>query len=270
MSTPSYGILETVQSDTDIDRITEEVRTLGYSVLDAGMAAHDLADLQAAFDSVQQTYIAQHGAQLLTDTDEINTVRLPLLLDRRFLALASNPGLQKLLARLISGVCILNQQNAIINPAGKDYNQGAWHRDLPYQHFTSSTPLAINALFCIDDFTLENGATHVLPASHKQGPFPSQAFIGKHACQVEARAGSFIILDCMTFHRGGQNRSTRNRRAVNHVFTIPFFKQQIAIPPLLEAASLDASEQKLLGFPYETPRSVSDYLQGRAKKTGPA
>ena len=39
------------------------------------------------------------------------------------------------------------------------HHQSAFHRDLPYQHFTSSRPIAINALFCADEFTNENGAT---------------------------------------------------------------------------------------------------------------
>lgn len=270
MVTSSYGILETVQVDTDVDRIAEEMQALGFSTLDSGMDASAVKAFQDIFDATHAEYISLHGAKLLEDADESNTVRMPMLLDRAFLTLATNPRLQSLLRRLIPGASILNQQNALINPAEKDYNQAAWHRDLPYQHFTSSTPLAINALFCVDDFTLENGATCVLPASHKQGPFPSESFSDKHACPLEVPAGTFIILDCMTFHRGGQNRSQRNRRAVNHVFTIPFFKQQIDIPSHMAAKTLNGAEKKLLGFPYETAKSVSDFIRTRIKKRNDA
>ena len=266
MAASSYGILETVEIDSDIDRVVEEVRTLGFSTLDSGLNPSQVEAFRLQFDAAHARYISLYGAHLLEATDEIHTMRLPMLLDRAFLSLATNAKLQSLLPRLISGAFMLNQQNAIVNPAGKDYNQSAWHRDLPYQHFVSSTPLAINALFCVDDFTLENGATYVLPASHKQGPFPSASYIDKHAYQVEAPAGTFIILDCMTFHRGGPNRSLRDRRAVNHVFTIPFFKQQIDIPPNIASESLSDAEKSLLGFQYETPKSVSAYLDRRARK----
>jgi len=86
---------------------------------------------------------------------------------------------------------VLNQQNGVINPPHSErYNQGAWHRDLPYQHFVSSRPLAINALFCLDQFTIENGATKVLPASHRQEAFPSDDFVQSQATPVTAPAGS--------------------------------------------------------------------------------
>lgn len=39
-------------------------------------------------------------------------------------------------------------------------------RPVLYQHYVSSSPLAVKALFCVDDFTHENGSTFVLPASH--------------------------------------------------------------------------------------------------------
>jgi ectoine hydroxylase-related dioxygenase (phytanoyl-CoA dioxygenase family) len=104
---------------------------------------------------------------------------VPLAYEPIFLELAANPRILKICRTLVADYVTLNQQNGIINPPnGQRYNQAAWHRDLPYQHFTSSRPLAINALFCIDAFTVENGATKVLPASHREEAFPSDAFIG--------------------------------------------------------------------------------------------
>ncbi|MFX5510311.1 hypothetical protein ABTD49_20870, partial [Acinetobacter baumannii] len=80
------------------------------------------------------------------------TIRAPLVHGSAvFRRLATNPVLMEVLQKLIVGKFILNQQNGVINPPGATYNQGAWHRDLPYQHYVSSTPLAVNALFCVDD-----------------------------------------------------------------------------------------------------------------------
>src|SRR3546814_9885258 len=67
---------------------------------------------------------------------------------------------------------------SIVNPAEhQSYGQGLFHRDLPHQHFVSSRPLAINALFCIDAFLEANGATLVVPASHKEERFPSDGIV---------------------------------------------------------------------------------------------
>ena len=144
----------------------------------------------------------------------------------------------------------------------------AWHRDLPYQHFVSSRPLAVNALFCLDPFTIDNGATQVLPASHRQEAFPSDRFVEAEAVTIVAPAGSFIILDCMMFHSGGVNITDRSRRAVNHVYSIPLLRQQIDLPAALgETFAAGGELRKLLGYDVRTPRSVAEYLATRARRS---
>lgn len=261
----SYGILQRNQIQSDLDLAVEEIRTQGFAVIDAGFDDNQVQCIQRMFDQTRVAYLAKHGEKFLQERDEHNTVRLPLLIDPGFRQLAINANVLQVVSQLISGTYLLNQQNAIVNPAGRGYNQDAWHRDLPYQHFISSTPLAINALYCVDDFTQDNGATHVVPASHKQGPFSSEGYLKKHAIQVEAKAGSFIVLDCMTFHRGGENRTQYDRRAINHMYTIPFFRQQIEIPACLTATSLSEQELRLLGFHQRSIPSVDAYLASRKK-----
>ena len=165
---------------------------------------------------------------------------------------------------------ILNQQNGIVNPASSEhYSQSPFHRDLPYQHFVSTRPLAINALFCIDPFTSDNGATWVVPASHKEEAFPSEPVLRAQRRQVAAPAGSFLVLDCMIWHGGGQNQTNRDRRAVNHVYTIAMMRQQIDLPAFLgEDFTQDPASRQLLGFGHPQPRSVRDYLEMNAAKRG--
>lgn len=43
----------------------------------------------------------------------------------------------------------------------------------------------------------------------------------------------FIMIDCMTFHSGGVNRTARPRRGVNHVYTIPLFGSKSICPRFL-------------------------------------
>lgn len=260
----SYGILQQTAAGSAIDEVVEQVRSLGYGILDSGYGAPELQNLSAEFDRVHRKYIESYGEAWLTGLDEHNTIRAPLThRSAAFLALAFNENLLLALKKLIAGKFILNQQNGIINPPQQSYNQSAWHRDLPYQHFLSTTPLAVNALFCLDDFTFENGATFVLPASHKSGAFPSAPYVKKNALQIEARAGSFILLDCMLFHAGGFNATQARRRAVNHIYNIPYFKQQINLPANMSDAELSPEQSEILGFRYLEPVSVAAYLSGR-------
>lgn len=265
-----YGVIEQTASETDIAYACESIRQLGYAVIDGGYDAGWLGSLSDAFERARQRHASEHGGQeALKALDEHNTIRLPLAYEPQFLELATNKTILDICKRLITGYCILNQQNGVINPPHAErYNQGAWHRDLPYQHFVSSRPLAINALFCLDAFTIENGATQVSPASHRLEALPSDRFLASEAVTVIAPAGSFIILDCMMFHTGSVNTTDRPRRAVNHVYTIPLLRQQIDLPAALgENFTTDGELRKLLGYDVGTPRSVTEYLTVRARKS---
>jgi ectoine hydroxylase-related dioxygenase (phytanoyl-CoA dioxygenase family) len=266
--TRSYGINERVAADSDIDAAVESLRTLGYAIVDGGYSAGELGGFSQGFDSARRAaHAAAGGADALARIDEHNTVRTPFAYDRSLLALARNPAILEICKRLIGGYQVLSQQNGVINPPAKTYNQGAWHRDLPYQHVVFSRPMAINALFCLDAFTTENGATLVLPATHKQEEFPSDRFVEASAVQVCAPAGSYIVLDCMLYHSGAPNRSGAERRAVNQVYTSPILRQQIDLPAFLgEDFSDDPGLRRLLGYEVTTPRSDAEYFAMRRAK----
>lgn len=262
-----YGVLQRDHFESGLDEVAEQIRRLGYAILDSGYTPAQLREISVAFDLVRERYVNTWGEARLRSLNELHTIRALLTHGGgAFIQLAMNPSLMALLQKLIVGKFVLNQQNGVINPPGETYNQGAWHRDLPYQHYVSSSPLAVNALFCVDDFTIENGSTFVLPASHKAVTFPSQKYLQKNAVQVEAKAGQFIIMDCMVFHTGGRNKTALERRAINHAYMIPYFKQQIDLTKSISVDGLTNEEREILGFNYQMPVSVGDYLVSRERK----
>jgi ectoine hydroxylase-related dioxygenase (phytanoyl-CoA dioxygenase family) len=263
-----YGVRIALPAGDAIDEAAESLRLLGFAVVDSGLDEAALEALWRDFDALRAVRADRFGAARLAAIGEGELLRCPLAEAPSFLALAANPAILALCERLIGPGFVLNQQNGIVNPAGAEtYSQSPWHRDLPYQHFTSSRPLAINALFCLDEFTPENGATHVIPASHKEEAFPSAALIRREARQITAPAGRFIVLDCMAYHCGGVNRSQADRRAVNHVYTIAMLRQQIDLPTALgEGFTADPAMRQLLGFAHPQPRSVEDYYAIRERK----
>jgi hypothetical protein len=204
----SYGVLVQDNHGSEIDEVAESVRRLGYAILDSGYSVKELKQLSEAFNLTRTNYVKSYGEARLRSAKEFHTIRAPLANgDPILFRLATNQNLLNVLGKLILGKLILNQQNGVINPPSETFNQGAWHRGLPYQHYISSSPLAVNALFCVDDFTLENGSTFVLPATHQSANYPSEQYIRRNALQLEAKAGQYILLDCMIFHSGGFNRS---------------------------------------------------------------
>jgi ectoine hydroxylase-related dioxygenase (phytanoyl-CoA dioxygenase family) len=266
----SYGVHHRIDAETEVDRAVEAIRTVGYTVVDGGYEPSELDTFSQAFDAAREaSERAAGGRDGLFALDEHNTVRVAFARDRRLLKLALNNRIHEVASHLIGGYHVLQQQNGVINPAdSKDYSQGAWHRDLPYQHVVFSRPLAINALFCVDAFTRDNGATLVLPATHKQEAFPSRHFVESATVQITAPRGAYIVLDCMTYHTGSINRTALDRRAVNHVYTAPILRQQIDLPAFLgEGFTDDPALRRLLGYEVETPRSVAEYLETRRGKS---
>lgn len=260
----AYGVLDDFRTMASINPAVEQLRTIGYAVVDSGKTQSEINDIGERFARVFENYVREYGRAALESVNEIDTVRALLTQgDEVFLQLAMNPALMSVVKEIIVGKFILNQQNGIINPPQKQYSQSAWHRDLPYQHFVSSRPLALNALYCIDDFTSMNGGTFVLPASHKIEQFPSLDYIRGNAIQIEAKAGSFIVLDCMLYHCGGYNATSSPRRAVNHLFTVPYIKQQINLSKATAGQILDSEQKAFLGYDYQIPDSVSSYLKSR-------
>jgi len=270
-SPPRYGVHRQTRSETPVDQAVETIGLLGFAVVDGGYTSDEMARFAAAFDSALAcTYERHGGREVLAKIDEHNTIRAPLAIDKLFLQLALNANVVSICRRLIADYIVLNQQNGVINPPhGQLYNQGSFHRDLPYQHFVSSHPLAINALFCLDDFTAENGATYVIPASHKQESFPSDAAISATQVQVSEPAGSYIILDCMLYHSGGVNRTGRPRRAVNHIYSVPIIRPQIDLPSILgDDYTRDAEVRRLLGYDVRVPASIESFYATRKAKAG--
>jgi ectoine hydroxylase-related dioxygenase (phytanoyl-CoA dioxygenase family) len=259
-----YGILRQDAFNSDCDELASQLKLIGYGILDSGYSKKEISEISENFDITKVNYLNEFGEKFLASINEHQTIRAPLLFGgKNFLKIATNYNLIKVLDSLFIGTYILNQQNGVINPPSKKYNQGMWHRDLAYQHFTSSSPLAVNALFCVDDFTIENGTTYVLPASHLKADFPSEKYVKNNAIQVEAKAGQFIILDGLLYHSGGFNGSDKERRGINHVYTIPYFKQQINLHAL-SSENLSEFERLILGINFREESTILSYLENRA------
>jgi hypothetical protein len=257
----THGVsLRNVASD-DLDQYVEQLRIDGYAVVPSGISEENLSHLSAQLDRLLEVQQAEMSGSLGEDAD---IVRCPLAYDESFIQVATNPALMSLCRRLFGENFVLLQQNGIINRPHSSEYQTRWHRDLSYQHFVVSRKIALNALLCLDDFSVETGGTYVLPATHLIENFPTDEYVATHERVAMAPAGSLLVLDAMLFHRSGGNRSTANRRGVNHVIGLPFFAQQIDIPRLLSRdMSSDPFLNRYLGYRWNPASDVKTWRMRR-------
>jgi len=83
-------------------------------------------------------------------------------------------------------------------------------------------PWVCNTLWMLDDFTADNGATRIVPGSHRLRRLPAEALADPRAdhpdqVQVIGRAGSVVIVNAHAWHAGTPNRTDRPRTAL-HAF----------------------------------------------------
>jgi ectoine hydroxylase-related dioxygenase (phytanoyl-CoA dioxygenase family) len=110
-------------------------------------------------------------------------------------------------------------------------------------------PYGISAIWAFDDFTTDNGATEVIPGSHRwpadRSPRPEEAV------PVIMPAGSVVVFAGNLVHRGGANRSAQTRLAITPQYCMPWMRQlenmTLAVPPA-RAGRYSDRVQALLGY----------------------
>jgi ectoine hydroxylase-related dioxygenase (phytanoyl-CoA dioxygenase family) len=266
-----YGIFEANDAADEVGYAAESIERDGCVILQNVFSPGEVADFRAALDALQEAANERGGGrERLAQVNEADIVRAPLAFDRRFLDVATHPRVLAVLTAALGRYFIISQQNGVINPpVGEHNHQSAFHRDLPYQHFTSSRPLAMNVLLCIDPFDATTGGTFFLPGSHQHEAFPSDEYARRSERQIEAAPGCALIMNSMLYHRAGTNRSPRPRRGINTLYSLPFIKQQIVLPRLLDGRYADdPSLGRLLGYESDSPGSVDDYIASRFERLG--
>jgi ectoine hydroxylase-related dioxygenase (phytanoyl-CoA dioxygenase family) len=180
---------------------------------------------------------------------------------RRFDAWAVHP--------LVTGVLerVLGESFQFSAPVGICIGPGeaaqVLHRDdaiypLPWPH----DDVVLNSMWAFDDFTADNGATRVVPGSHRWASGDYDADLP--TVTVEMPAGSVIFYPGTVLHGGGANRTDRARLGVILEYVAGWLRPQenhlLAVPRDV-AAGLPAELQELLGYNVYPP--FVGYVDGR-------
>lgn len=117
-----------------------------------------------------------------------------------------------------------------------------------------------NSIWILDDFTVENGATRLIPGSHRWNQRPIDVLTDLTAPHPQeilmtGRAGTVVVMNSHLWHGGTANRTNRPRRAMHAYYTRSDKPQQLyqkkyltpdlqarLSPPLRKLLSLDDPE----------------------------
>ncbi len=245
--------------DPAADADASTIRRDGFVVLPGVLSPAQVAAMRAALAPYLQGQLMGRN-----DFEGFHTERVYALLakDPALALLVEHPRLLAIVDRLLAPHYLLSAFLAIYVHPGET-PQG-WHFDDGGCHVPRPRPMhGVSAIWALDDFTAENGATQVIPRSHlwaDDAPPPD----GGEAVSICMPAGSVVVLAGSLVHRGGASRGPGTRLGVTPQYCQPWLRQlenmALAVPPQL-ACRLSTRVQELLGYSIAEP-SFMGYVNG--------
>ncbi|MGI9614630.1 MAG: phytanoyl-CoA dioxygenase family protein [Acidimicrobiales bacterium] len=179
-----------------------------------------------------------------------------------FQRLPVHPSVLPLVERLLEPDCLLSGTTAMDIGPGERL-QGLHADDGFFKIGRPHRPMMSTTIWALTDFTAENGATRIVPGSHRSPghPDPNDDSI---AIAAEMPAGSVMIMDSQLWHCGGPNTTDDDwRLGVNVQYVRGFFRTQqnqyLSIPHE-QVSTYPQRLRELLGF--ELYRGIMGHVDG--------
>ena len=265
-------ILQAFDADVSPDQLAASIAEHGYAIV------QDLLD-EATIAELSDQLVPHLNAVNLGDPDPFFGHRT-----KRFGALLSRcPITQDMLThwlilgtadRVLGPYCVQYQVNftGAMHLAPGETTQ-IMHRDTGFYPIQNpAPPLTLATMWAATDFTLENGATRIVPGSHlwDDGRKPSESEI----VQAEMAAGSVLIYTGGLIHGGGANKSNSPRSGVALHYSLGWLRQeenQYMAVPAEEVRTYPEKIQRLMGYDLATvnlgmvdQKHPNDVLNGTA------
>jgi ectoine hydroxylase-related dioxygenase (phytanoyl-CoA dioxygenase family) len=269
--------------ESDVVRWRSHYERDGYVVVEDCLDGHLLAALRGGIERItadpdglpaglrrhldmERDYVAANPQYNDLAADKVgnavrNIMELPLF-DRLFADLIVYPPVLDILEILFGSTEFHFHNYKCIIKAPRVGSRFCWHRDLPYlQH---SGPNLITAMLCMDDMTERNGATVVLPGTHRiahASVGPGDMDIAEKdlppvpRVTVTCPAGSVVLFHVNIIHGGGPNHSEFPRRNVIGIWsgpdTYPITAARYAYQDLMPRSGDPARQRQVrLTFPH--------------------
>jgi ectoine hydroxylase-related dioxygenase (phytanoyl-CoA dioxygenase family) len=264
--------LDTAITDVDLQSIEAD----GYVVIERLLAATDVDQLRSALtphltgEFLGRNNFEGHRTERIYALVGLHPLFANLVLHQRILAICD---------RLLESNYLLTASQAINIHPGETAQ--ALHSDDVFYRIPRPRPaVGVSTIFALDDFTAANGATQIIPGSHRWDDAALEAFFAgidfrtRDAAQrvpedaplpdevtrqlhdVAMPAGSVIVFLGTLLHRGGANRTSQPRLGLSNQYCQPWARQQenysLAIPPK-RARELPERVQQLLGYSIHPP-----------------
>ena len=211
----SLGVTETTLSDEEKSTLDDA----GFVPLPGLMSTREVAGFRKRLDEL----IVEEGEKAGTEVhQEAGTWRLSNLIDKdpMFEKVITEPRLLAAVRHVVGPSFKLSSLNsrAALPGHGRQGLHADWGKGVePGDYFVC------NSFWLLNDFTAENGATRVVPESHRSRKIPSDEMedpTADHPNQVQviAPAGTVVAVNSHLWHGGALNQTDEPRRVMHGYF----------------------------------------------------
>jgi ectoine hydroxylase-related dioxygenase (phytanoyl-CoA dioxygenase family) len=232
------------------DRTSETDEIVAALIRDGGVIVSDQAQLELIDKVVSdlRPHFDDQGQRYQNDFNGYKTQRLGGIL-----------GLSRASADLIAHPRVIEVADAVLLPHCTNYRIGSCtgieilpgeeaqvlHRDDDFYPIRiPEVEFQLGAMWAFDDFTVENGATRVVPGS--QGTTIISDYQEEDAVQAVMTKGSVLFYYGSTVHGGGANRSSESRSGLINTYALGWLRQE---------------ENHYLTVPREVAESYPDHVR---------
>jgi ectoine hydroxylase-related dioxygenase (phytanoyl-CoA dioxygenase family) len=249
-------MIQTFDKQADTESIVGALNSDG-GVIVANQADHELIDQVVA---ELRPHFDEQGHRFSNDFNGYKTLRLSGVL-----------GLSRASAELIGHSRVMEVADAVLKPHCANYRIGSCtaieifpgeanqilHRDDSFYPIRiPNVEFQISAMWALDDFTLENGATRTVPGSQD---LRDEASVREADIeQAVMSKGSVLFYLGSTIHGGGANRSDLPRSGLINTYSLGWLRQeenQYLTIPREVADSYPEHIRRLMGY-----QSCGEYL----------
>ena len=230
-------------TDAQVQDHAARIERDGYSIVEDAIEPELAATIAEELERLERELHAAPAKNLFEGTHTIRIYNL-LARGRVFEKIPVHEHVLPIIERVLDRGCLVSSLSSIAIAPGQ--TPQPLHADdqlipLPRPH----VPIVCNSMWAITDFTRENGATRLLPGTHREPGFPDP--FGEYPTIVaEMKRGSVLVFNGSIWHGGGANSTNERRVGVAMNYCAGWMRQQ---------------ENQQLGIPLEVARGFSPRLR---------
>jgi len=241
----------------------ERVKRDGFTIVENAIAPALIDELDDALARLEHDLGARPAMNAF---EGHRTVRIYNLLAHGavFAKIPTHPAVLPIVEAVLDPGCLISSLSSIAIDPGETA-QPIHADDMVIPLEKPHRPIVCNSMWALTDFTEANGATRLVPGSHRQ-PNP-QYGADYQTIPAEMPKGSVLVWDGALWHGGGANRTGERRTGIAMNYCAGFIRQQenqqLGLAPEL-VKTFPQRLQELVGY------GVYQGLIGHIDKQSPA